>query len=574
MDSKERCLAVFEGEIPDRAPVCDFGNGAMLGYTGHTMGECRGNAELVEGIMREWASATGADLYFGPIETKGIFMDLPGVEVKLPENDQGSLRNSYYTCPEDVDSKPLYDPFDAAESPNFHRYVVDMLAASKRGIGDAMSCAWCEGPLTTASFLGGTEELLMSMFTEPDEARRVIAKGAELCRDVISAELESIDVDYVVCTDPVSSANMIDETMYREFVLDHTISNIGHWTSSYGVPTMLHICGNTGPMLEDFARTGAAVMSLDHAVDLRAAKEALSGHCAVMGNIDPVSVMLNGTEDDVRREAQRCFDEAGAGGGFVFGAGCAEPNGTPIGNVRAMVEVSESNSYRCRTRGGAPYHPLKGGDSANVFIIPLPILSNMSRKAYSTEERAAIRASMIERAARIFNEKGLRDTSLEEVYIPQGISKTFFYSFFPSKTSLILEVYEKESSEILEEVRDNIARLGRNEGLKASVQDMIAGKWFIATFDDQIYMKGIMTEQEFAGFKSDRIVLMAKILHLAGVPVDSLDPRIFYNMLITVVWAGRSEMLTIPFVYSEVGQETTDILVDRLMDYIIGLRDD
>lgn len=354
MDSADRCLAIFEGEVPDRAPVCDFGNGAMLGYTGHTMGQCRGNAELVTEVMREWVSATDADLYFGPIETKGIFMDLPGLDIKLPENDQGSLRNAYYNCPEDVDSKPLYDPFDRTDSPNFHRYVVEMLEATKRGCGGALSPAWCEGPLTTAAFLGGTEQLLMSMFTEPDEAKRIIAKGAEMCRDVVSAELEKVDVDYVVCTDPVSSANMIDETMYREFVLDHTIGNIDHWTSEYGVPTMLHICGDTGPMLEDFAQTGAAIMSLDHAVDMRAAKEALSGRCAVMGNIDPVSVMLNGTGDDVRREARRCFDEAGEDGGFVFGAGCAEPNGTPVGNVRAMVEVSKANPYRSDGAGGGP----------------------------------------------------------------------------------------------------------------------------------------------------------------------------------------------------------------------------
>ena len=40
-----------------------------------------------------------------------------------------------------------------------------------------------------------------------------------------------------------------------------------------------------------------------------------------------------------------CFDDAGEGGGYVFGAGCAEPNGTPIENIRAMVEVSERNAY-------------------------------------------------------------------------------------------------------------------------------------------------------------------------------------------------------------------------------------
>ena len=82
---------MFDGEVPDRAPVCDFGNGAMLGYTGRTLNECRESTEVIKEVMSKWVADTGADLFFGPIETKGIFMDLPDVRIKLPENDQGSL---------------------------------------------------------------------------------------------------------------------------------------------------------------------------------------------------------------------------------------------------------------------------------------------------------------------------------------------------------------------------------------------------------------------------------------------------------------------------------------------------
>ena len=62
----------------------------------------------------------------------------------------------------------------------------------------------------------------------------------------------------------------------------------------------------------------------------------------------------------------------------------------------------------------------------------------MSRKAYTREERESIRDSMIRRSVRVFAEKGLRNASLEDVYVPEGISKTFFYTFFPSKSSLSL----------------------------------------------------------------------------------------------------------------------------------------
>ena len=345
MTSRDRGLAVFRGEVPDRAPVCDFGNAAMLGYTGHQLSECRANPELCSDIMRKWTADTGADIFFGPMETKGIFMDLPGMEVKLPDNDQGSLKNLYFETPEDVRDKPFYDPFDRESSPNFHRYVVDIFKGIREACQDVCTPAWCEGVLTTSGFLRGIDNLILMLLMEPDEARKVIRRGADLSRDIVSAELEEVDADYVVYTDPVSSADMIDDSMFREFNVELLNRNISHWKNKYGVSTMLHICGDTTPMLPDFVRTGAAVMSLDHKVDLKVAKERFGGKMAVMGNLDPVAVVLNGSAADVEAAAERCFADAGAGGGYVFGAGCAEPNGTPIANIRAMVEVSKRHPY-------------------------------------------------------------------------------------------------------------------------------------------------------------------------------------------------------------------------------------
>lgn len=343
-ESKERCLAVFNNEVPDRAPVCNFGNVAMLSYYGNTLQQCRDDPGLGADIMSRWARDTGADMFFGPLETKGIFMDLPGLNIKMPENDQGSLADPYFKSQDDLD-KPLYDPFNIDECPNFYRYVVDPLRLIHEACPEVMTPAWCEGVLTSTGFLRGVEDLLMMMLMEPDEAKKAIRVGADFSRDIVSAELEAFDADYVVCTDPVSSASMIDASMFKEFNQDLLKRNIDHWRKEYGKPTMLHICGNTEPMLSDFAEVGASATSLDHAVDMRKAKEALRGKSAVTGNLDPVSIMLNGNPSDVDRVAQECFENAGRDGGYIFAAGCAEPRGTPIENIRALVEVSKRNAY-------------------------------------------------------------------------------------------------------------------------------------------------------------------------------------------------------------------------------------
>lgn len=67
----------------------------------------------------------------------------------------------------------------------------------------------------------------------------------------------------------------------------------------------------------------------------------------------------------------------------------------------------------------------------------------MSRKAYSEEERGLIRSRLMDVAAALFKEKGIRDTNIDEIYTPVGISKTFFYSFFPSKAVLAIAIMKE-----------------------------------------------------------------------------------------------------------------------------------
>ena len=198
----------------------------------------------------------------------------------------------------------------------------------------------------------------------------------------------------------------------------------------------------------------------------------------------------------------------------------------------------------------------------------------MSRKSYTREEREAIRANMLRRASEVFSSKGLRDTSLEDVYVPEGISKTFFYTFFPSKTALITEVFRIQSGEILEAVRSNVWEYGSLNGMREVFRDVIEGRWYIASIDDQVYLRAIMSDEEFNGFKNDRIVLFAEILNILGVPVSRLDPRVFYNMLMSVVWTGRSDSGSVPFLYGEVSKVSTEIMLDHLVDYVGGLRVD
>ena len=151
--------------------------------------------------------------------------------------------------------------------------------------------------------------------------------------------LEGAGLDGLMIADPVSSSTMISTKFYHEFVLPH----LQRLIKSLEIPVILHVCGDTQPVLHLMAETGAKILSLDQCMDLTLAKQVLAGRCGIGGNVDPIQALLLGTPEDVRRETLRCLEQGGKKG-FILMSGCAVPPGTPKENLRAMIEVARCQS--------------------------------------------------------------------------------------------------------------------------------------------------------------------------------------------------------------------------------------
>jgi MtaA/CmuA family methyltransferase len=306
---------------------------------------CRFDPELAAKVTGEWVGKTGVDMYFGIIETKGMFMDLPGVKVSLPPNDQGHFTDTFFKTIEDVETKEFPDALSRKECPNLHRYVVDQMVKTRAAVKTgALGACWGEGVLTTTALLRGTEELLMDMLMEPEIAKKAIKRGKEWSDQVVRATYADT-ADYIIDTDPVASASLIDESMFREFVFEPTRQNIAGWKKDLGLPVMVHICGDTTPMLDQFAKLGNEIQSIDHLVDMSNARKIVGNKLTIMGNVNPVDVIWQGSAKDVKAASKKCFDDAGRNGRFIIGPGCAIPRDAPIANVKAMVEASKECRY-------------------------------------------------------------------------------------------------------------------------------------------------------------------------------------------------------------------------------------
>ncbi len=193
-----------------------------------------------------------------------------------------------------------------------------------------------EGPFTNCARMLGTERMMRAVMKNKALVERLQEKVGKLLSQFGQA-LEEAGVDGLIIADPVGSSTMVSRKAYGEMVLPHLQRFIG----GLKIPVILHVCGDTDPILDMMADTGANILSLDQCMDISKAKEKLGGRCGIGGNVDPINALLLGTVDDVRRETLKCLQQGGKKG-YVLMAGCAVPPRTSLQNLRAMIETARA----------------------------------------------------------------------------------------------------------------------------------------------------------------------------------------------------------------------------------------
>jgi uroporphyrinogen decarboxylase len=105
-----------------------------------------------------------------------------------------------------------------------------------------------------------------------------------------------------------------------------------------GAKVKLHICGNITPLLELLKQVSPDILDIDWMVDFKTAVDIFAGQfTAVNGNVDPVTVLLQGDEETVRREVDHCI--AVGRKNTLIAAGCEVPAETPEANLLLMDEL-------------------------------------------------------------------------------------------------------------------------------------------------------------------------------------------------------------------------------------------
>jgi uroporphyrinogen decarboxylase len=164
-------------------------------------------------------------------------------------------------------------------------------------------------------------------------------------------------------------AGVLAPAEYREFALPYQKAVFEHLAAAADVPSILYVNGSVH-VLEDLARSGAQVLSLDWRQSLAAARERLGGGVALQGNLDPAALFAPPAE--VLRRTRAMLESMAEGGGDGVSGGNPGSRGyrgyivnlghgilpeTPLASVEALVraveEASAPESHVSRGSAGA-----------------------------------------------------------------------------------------------------------------------------------------------------------------------------------------------------------------------------
>ena len=138
-----------------------------------------------------------------------------------------------------------------------------------------------------------------------------------------------------------AAASLVGPKIYEEFVWPFE-KRMMDGLRAMGARTRLHICGNTRPILGLLGQLGCDIVDLDFLAPMAEGRAAMGPKQILLGNIDPVRVLRNGTPEQVYAAVAECHEEAGDR--FIVSAGCEVVRDTPHENLRAMLSYSREHA--------------------------------------------------------------------------------------------------------------------------------------------------------------------------------------------------------------------------------------
>lgn len=333
LSSRQRVLNLFNGQEVDRVPVFSgMGNITVHGLTQHGLrfAEVHTDAHKMATVAASTYRLFGFECAVVPFDM-GIEAEILGCTVNY--YDDGSERILYPTISEKpaekVEDLRLKIPQNLAQAGRIP-VVNEAIGRLKEDVGREVAIgSWVLGPLTLGGQILDLTALLKTSYKKPGLVNSVLDSLAGYLIDILHLYKQA-GADYLTVREMGATSDVIDPRMFKSLVLPH----LQRIFAAIPSPKVLHICGNTNPIVELMVEAGADALAVEQKNDLAATVQKVGDRQLVFGNLDPYGVLVQGTPEIVRQTVRQIINN----GADAVWPGCDIWPEAPMENMRAMME--------------------------------------------------------------------------------------------------------------------------------------------------------------------------------------------------------------------------------------------
>jgi len=349
LTSLERVKKALRHEEPDIVPVGPFAGFYAARIAGVKIYDYITDGKVIAEAQYTLWQKTGQDIVVTAADTYYI-AEAFGLEVECYENDLPTAKRPVLHELRDANKLRVPNPHKDGRMPVYIEAVREL----SQKFGDSVAIRGTgTGPFSIAAYLYGIERFLMKLADiSAGTASKADIEGYTTLMEITSdtsiaflkAQIEAGE-HLVYLGDSLSSLNMISPGMYRNYVFPwhkKVFEGVRDHCKKYETFTLLHSCGDNTKLLEDYIKTGVDIYEVDSMMALKTCKEIVSDRLSLIGNLDPIEIVLNGSPGDIDRESKECIGAAAKGGGFILGTGCFVPLMSPLENIQQMVKTARN----------------------------------------------------------------------------------------------------------------------------------------------------------------------------------------------------------------------------------------
>lgn len=329
-----RYLALVRGRLPDRVPVSPFIMSLAARYIGVDYGDYCRHGEVMARAQIECVRRFGYDSVNVTADAVRE-AETVGLRVAWPENDvPAAAGEPLIWSTDDLRRLVLPDPLGANR---MHEQIKAVTLMRRALEAEGQLCwGWVEAPFEESAILRNLNYFMVDLVERPELAHQILRFSLELAIEFGLAQIEA-GTPFLGIGDPICT--LASAKHFEKFNLPYLTRLIAAFKRR-GAVLLYHVCGNARHLLPLLAQLDVDVIQLDSKIDLAEARRILPERIAIMGNLDPTQVMLNGAPPEVLAAGRECIRKAGRAGQFILSAGCEVPRDTPYENLDALVQCA------------------------------------------------------------------------------------------------------------------------------------------------------------------------------------------------------------------------------------------